>query len=358
MAEGASFRVYQLAVGEEDKDITSTEHNKGSTMFYVDKLQFTAHIRYSTEKTDVSSDETTFEIYNLTRDSASKFKREGATIMLRAGYDTHFKRDTSGEIIPDYNSLPVIYMGKILWATTVKKGVDKVTKIVCSSDSAERDVLKVSLGYAPKTKRATIIKDLAARMGFATLEMDLTGLGDSSYATGLSIYGSVSAALNRICEENGLMWFTYNQQIRIVPVDPKVTNLAWEVWPFQIIDSVEGYYRRQQSAKKPPKNPTNSQGKPKTPKDPKREDQTRTTVKNTDGSKLVTTITTGVKFKTFLDGRFKLGDNVVIRGSDEYLEQISDAKGQFRIISLSHDLDYLGGSWTTEIEAISASGGS
>lgn len=353
MAEGASFRVYQLAVGEESTDVNGAEHNQKQKMFYIDKLQFTAQIHYSTEKTDVSSDETTFEIYNLNPESAQKFKRSGATVMLRAGYDTQFKRDDSGEIVNDYDSLPIIYMGRVIWASTVKRGVDKVTKIVCSSDAAERDVVKVSVSYKPRTTKADVIKDLVKRMGFSILDMDLSTLGDVAYPSGMSVYGSVASALNRICQENGLMWFTHNQQIRVVPIQAKPTNLAWEIFPFQVIDSVEGYYKRNQSVKKPTKKKTNSRGK--TPKEPKREDTTVTTVEQEDGSKLRTTIRTGVKFKTFLDGRFKLGDNVVIRGSDEYLEQINSANGQFRIISIAHSLDFRGGEWSTELELVSAS---
>lgn len=352
MADGASFRVYQLAVGEENQSVDATEHNQKGDMFYIDKLQFTASINYTSEKTDVSSDETTFEIYNLNRESASKFKRAGATIMLRAGYDTQFERDAYGEIIMDYESLPIIYMGTIVWATTYKRGVDKITKVICSSDSAERDVIKVSMGYAPKTRKADVIKDLVNKMGLAVLELDLESLGDTAYTGGLSIYGSVSEALNRICEENGLMWFTHNKQIRIMPITAKSVTTAWEVWPFQVIDSVEGYYKRNQTVKKPTKQKTHSRGKEKTPKS---EDQTITTETRADGSKLTTTTKTGLRFKTFLDGRFKLGDNVVIRGSDEYIEQANDASGQFRIISLSHQLDFRGGAWTTELELVGAS---
>lgn len=352
MADGASFRVYQLAVGEESKDVNGYEHNQKEKMFYIDELQFTAHINYSTEKTDVSSDETTFEIYNLAPESAQKFKRSGATIMLRAGYDTQFKRDEEGNILKDYDSLPIIYMGKVIWASTVKKGLDKVTKVICSSDAAERDVIKVSVSYKPNTTKADVIKDLVKRMGFSVLDMDLSGLGDVAYPSGMAIYGSVSSALNRFCQENGLMWFTHNQQIRVIPITAKPTNLAWEIFPFQIIDSVEGYYKRNQSVQKPVKKKTNSRGKTK---DPKREDTDVTSETQSDGSKLRTTIKTGLKFKTFLDGRFKLGDNVVIRGSDEYLQQINNANGQFRIISIAHDLDFRGGAWTTELELVSAS---
>lgn len=352
MADGASFRVYQLAVGEEATDINGSEHNQKENMFYVDKLQFTASIHYSTEKTDVSSDETTFEIFNLNHESSQKFKRSGATIMLRAGYDTQFKRDSNGEIIMDYDSLPIIYMGKVIWASTVKRGVDKVTKVICSSDAAERDVMKVSVSYKPKTTKADVIRDLVKRMGFSVLDMDLTSLADTAYPSGMAVYGSVSSALNRICQENGLMWFTHNQQIRVMPVTATTTNLAWEIFPFQVIDSVEGYYKRNQSVKKPVKKPSKARGKTK---EPKREDTTVSTTTQADGSKLRTTIKTGLKFKTFLDGRFKLGDNVVIRGSEEYLEQINNANGQFRIISIAHDLDFRGGGWTTELELVSAS---
>lgn len=357
MADGASFRVYQLAVGDEDAQVNGTEHNEKGSMFYIDKLQFSASIKYSTEKTDTSSDETTFEIYNLNRESSAKFKKIGATVMLRAGYDTQFKRGEDGEIIMDYQSLPVIYVGKIIYAYTVKRGVDKITKVICSSDSVERAVKQVSVGYAPKTKRADVVKDLVKRLGLSVLEMDLSTLGDKSYETGMSIYGSVSNALNRVCQENGLMWFTHNQQIRVVPADAKALNTAWEVWPFQVIDSVEGYYKRQQSEQMAKAKTTHSRGKKHkdNPYKKKPEDEKTTVETRADGSKLKTKITSGLRFKTFLDGRLKLGDNVVIRGSEEYLEQMQDAHGQFRIIAVTHDLDFRGGSWTTELDLIAAS---
>lgn len=357
MADGASsFRVYQLAVGDEQKDANASEHNQKGDMFYIDKMQFNATISYTTDKSGVSSDETTFEIYNLNRESAAKFKKVKSMVMLRAGYDTMFKRDDAGEIIPDYDSLPIIYIGSIIYAYTVKRGVDKITRVICSSDKDERAITKTSIGYAPNTKKADVIKDLVKKLGFATLEMDFGNLGDKSYPTGFSVYGSVANTLNRVCEENGLMWFTYNKQIRIVPIDAKSTTLAWEVWPFQVIDSVEGYYRRTQSLTKPPKKVTHPRGKPKK-KEAKAhaEDISLTTEKNADGSKLNTRIKSGLRFKTFLDGRIKLGDNVVIRGSEEYLDQMEDANGQFRVIGINHSLDYRGGSWTTELDLIAAS---
>lgn len=356
MAEGASFRVYQLAVGDESKDANGSEHNEKGNMFYIDKLQFTATINYTTDKSGVSSDETTFEIMGLNRESSAKFKKVGSMIMLRAGYDTAFKRDDTGEIINDYESLPIIYIGSIIYAYTVKRGVDKVTRVVCSSDKDERAITKTSIAYAPNTKKADVIKDLVKKLGFSSLEMDFGNLGDKAYPSGYSVYGSVANTLNRICEENGLMWFTYNKQIRIVPIDAKSTNLAWEVWPFQVIDSVEGYYKRTQSLTKPPAKTTHSRGKKKaaTPKE-HAEDISLNTQVNADGSKLKTRIKSGLRFKTFLDGRIKLGDNVVIRGSDEYLEQMANANGQFRVIGISHTLDYRGGSWQSEFDLVAAS---
>lgn len=361
MADGASFRVYQLAVGDgggsQSSQIDGAEHNQRGDMFFIDKLQFTASINYTTDKSGVSSDETTFEIYNLNRESAAKFKKHDATIMLRAGYDTQFKRDSEGNIIMDYESLPIIYIGTILYADTVKRGVDKVTKVICSSDKHERAITKTSIAYAPKTKKADVIRDLSKKLGFSVMEMDLSTLGDKAYPSGFSVYGSVANTLNRVCEENGLMWFTYNKQIRIVPVEANSTNLAWEVWPYQVINSVEGYFQRTQSQTKPKAQKTHSRGKPKKPTEPveRPEDVKVSETTQADGTKIKTKIKTGLRFKTFLDGRIKLGDNVVIRGSDEYIEQLDEANGQFRVIGINHNLDYLGGEWTTELNLVAAS---
>lgn len=346
MPLGTAFRVYQLAISDE-KGLNNnpSQHSKvPENMAYFDKLQMTASINYSADKTKVSSDDTSIEIYNLTPEARKLFKQDKATIMLRAGYDDTFDRDEQGYIVPRYEELPIIYIGSVIYAYSEKRGMDFVTKVYCSSDKVERAVTKASLSFAPNTPRATVVEALAKQLSLPILELETSHIQGQVYEGGLSIYGRVADELTRVCEENGLVWFTHNKQVRVVPVKNIPKLLAWEIHPYNVIDSVEGYYQRTETPEKPKKVSAHPRGhkKPSTPKETKKLPQNVTEVKTSD---MTQKTKRGVKLKVHLDGRIKLGDNVKLVNMDEFT-------AQYKVIGIQHSLDYKGGSWQTELDLV------
>ncbi|XAO54242.1 baseplate hub protein [Yersinia phage vB_YenM_P778] len=345
MPTGTAFRVYQLAIGDESKgyDNQPTEHSKDdNNMSYFTDMQFSCSVNYTSDKSKTSTDDTSFDIYNLNPDSRAKFLVEGATVMLRAGYDDNFERDAAGDVVPNYETLPIIYLGSVSYAVTQKRGVDMVTKVFCSNDKIERLTTMTSTTYAQGTKRSAVITDLVKQLNLAILEIDTSTIKDAVYEGGISVYGRVADELTRICEENGLMWYTHNKQVRVTPLAAAPKTLAWEIRPFQVIDSVEGYYKRTQTKIKPKKASAHPRGaKKKTEPAPLPEN---TTVTTKDGIK--TKVRKGVRCKVHLDGRLKLGDNVK-------LIDTGDFDGQYKIISIQHSLNFRGGEWSTELDLVS-----
>lgn len=328
----SSFRCYQLAVGTEAQAFQdkSTQHTKKTEdLIFFDNLEFTASVSYTSDKNRSSTDDTTFEIYNLNPEMKSYFKTIGATVLLRAGYEDNFPRDENGYVKPNYEELPVIYLGTVEYAYTYKRGVDMITRVICSNDKFERAVTKSSVTYPAGTKREAIIRDLIKQLGFSVLEADMKSVSAYTYVNGFTVYGSTAEALTRVCEENGLRWFTFNKQIRIIQTETSAKTNAWIIYPENVIDSIQGYYKR--TKKKVPK---------KAPKKPKPLPSDVVEVKEGNA---IYRIKSGVRCKIHLDGRIRLGDNIAIKGTEDF-------DGQYRVRALNHSLNFMSGEWTTSLD--------
>lgn len=361
MANGIPQRAYQLMVGTEvhSFDGKASQSATSEDMLSFDNLQFTGNFDFDADNTHESSDDSVIEIYNLNPETRAAFHQHGATVMLRAGYDTDFLRNESGEIIPDYASLPVIYLGTVINALDkpVAGGVDRVTKVWLSTDKLERSTIDFSQAFAPGTKKADVIRDLVKRMGMPVLRLDIEHIGDISYPSGLSCFGSVASRLTKVCKENGLQWSVHNKTISVTRADNLVATQgnkdaeAWLLTPDQILN-LEGYFDRQSSPDNVAKKKSHSsRSKPhKTKVLP--ED-----VKVVKAGGVKTKTRQGVNVTTFLNGNIRIHDLVKIEGMTEYLPE--DEKGRmsdglYRVIKIGHDMDYLRGDWSTQLKLVPA----
>lgn len=76
-----------------------------------------------------------------------------------------------------------------------------------------------------------------------------------STTTVYSLWFSVWCFDQSLWKKNGLKWFTFNKQIRVIPAEPD-SGEGWAIGASNIIGSVEGYYRRTRKALKTTTTPT------------------------------------------------------------------------------------------------------
>lgn len=328
----AAVRVYQIGVGSEDVAFEGSGANRTTTkkLTTITNMQFSMTATYTTRKKTASSDMTMLEIINLPDDIQKKFNEQGAVVMVKAGYMSDYLKpsvnstvnpyDTgksklgeesprSDEPVVDYDKLPIIYLGTILYGFSVKRGVEMTTVVYLSNDKIERVEKKTTSSFPANVKRREVLSQIVADMGM-TLAPSSVKLGEEVYKNGWTAFGNTSDQLEKFCSENNLRWFCYNKQIQVFrPSQKKPTQTrAWLLTPEDIIDSIEPFYKREKKTKKglqPPKY--------------------------------------GVRCRIYLDGRISLGDYVE-------LKDVGDLSGVYQITSLTHTLNYLGGGWETSLE--------
>lgn len=345
-------RAYLIAVGREGEHQDAAGHAVSTTrVTAITDLAMSASIRADFEKNDVSTDDVTINIYNLTPDERSHFETEGNSIILRAGYTWGWQRDDKGWIISEHEKLPLIFAGHIIHAYTERSGVDLVTKVFCSADKVIRSVTMVSEAFSPGTARANVIRAIASKFGVPIIEFDTGNLGSKSYPTGYSCYGQAQKVMNSLCAENGLIWSIERGQLRIIPKVHKATKQVWTLNSQNLL-SLQGQFSRTSSKHEAAKRKTHkSKAKLKEPK----AGQTIEKVQLDDGGYLQTKTTNTIKAKMFLAPELTLGACVKFAEDlEQYLggERFRDvnAKGDFRIIAIDHTMNYISGEWATEID--------
>ncbi|WP_400217231.1 hypothetical protein [Escherichia coli] len=324
------LRDYQIIVGSSAEAFSGKPElqKKAKDATILEKLQFDATVQVSSEKSKTSNDIMQIRLTNLSKDIKEQFKVPGATIMIRAGYTDITQRDLSGNIQRKPDELPVVYLGTIEHTITTRRGNDSVTIAYASSDKVERAVTKVSQSFPPGTKVSDIIESLLKVINLPRGHIDLSSVKDEVYRGGLSVYGKAMNSLTDICDEWNLKFFVHDKKVNVVPRQPngKSKVEVWDIFPNHIIDFPEGSYTRSQS--KPQKSKTSGQ-KTKTKKDEKE-----------------TVVKEGVTIKLHLDGRIKCGSHVRIN-------EIEGFNGVYRVESLSHNMSYIGGDWSTELQLLS-----
>lgn len=355
MSQGVPIRVYQVIVGTESATFSNTpgQHNSSQMDAVIfDNIRMEGRVSVDNTPTTTSSDDVEFQFYNLNKTTRQALMQENATLMLKAGYDTAWKRDSSGNIITEYDSLPIIFIGGIVHAYTKKDpgSNDVVTVVNCSSDQKIRNMTKVSISYKPNTTKAGVIRDLVSRLGLPVSRMELSSLGDTAYASGMAVYGQLDHALTRICKENGLQFTVHNGTISVLrsdsipPSDSKTNVDAWVYTPAQITD-LDAYFEQRSvklHAKKTPSHRGTQKASP--------EDQT---VSTKDGIRTKTRH--GINMKTQLNGNIKMHDFIKLDGLNAIMPDGADGDlkdGIYRTIRIDHAVNWPDGDWSTSLKMV------
>jgi hypothetical protein len=139
-------------------------------------------------------------VYNLTQTQRNATTQRGTVIRLDAGY---------------VGAASVLYVGEIVGFNHKREGTDWVSTFQCR-DGDKAWLTYTSRSYASGTPRLTIVRDLAADMGFA-VNSDAATLIDAYGSTraGIVTHGHAFIEMDEVLKPLGLSWSIQDGQLQV-----------------------------------------------------------------------------------------------------------------------------------------------
>ncbi len=257
-------------------------------------------------------------IYNLAEATRRAMEKPDLRAYLYAGYE-----EESGGIL--------LAAGTVVDAFTRFETPDVVTELAVVDGYGELRDSAVSLSYGAGASSATIIQDVAAKMGLV-LNMPRS-LPPRTWDHGFSFYGPARAALHKLCKGAGLEWSIQNQTLQVVAVrgttERSVVVLRADSGLIGSPDRVRQAAREMDATATP-------DGTAK--KRPKKDTSTAGVIKSERQQR------TGWRVRSLLLPWINPGDRVKMESRQ--------VQGLWRVQAVSHNGDYQGGDWTTDLDLV------
>ena len=315
--DGNFIRQYKLLIGTTTKTSNSGSFNStvdldsklGSSknsqnMRVIDDLQIKATIKKDNNKEPNKSQ---ISVYNLSDDTVgyiNKNIRNNVAVALAVGYR-------------DAGTLDVIFKGTVQWVSDTFNGVDRVTTLHCVDGGINLSLARSSRSYPKGTKVKDIINGLVTDLGATTGNVTVDSSQTISSACAMS--GSTSFYLNHICNGIDHNFSIQDGSVFITPRSKMFSNRsAYISADSGLIGSPQPFH----NDIKPTQSVTKSSTKAKKPTD-------------------------GVKFKCEVNGSI-LPEKTVWLKSKDY-------NSGFKVVSVTHNIDYEGNVFTTDVESVAVS---
>lgn len=175
-----------------------------------------------------SANQSTIQVYNLSKDSRSYIKK-GQIATLEAGY-----KDS------DFGLICAGYIDRV---SSKKQGADYVTTIEIKDGLNFLQASSLSLSFTSGTTLNQIIDKIISSAGFS--RGVIKGIPNKVFNAGYSAFGRPAKILKDLTTSNGLKFFVTNQQINIIPkneqFDSRVILLDYESGLLTVEPDSEGY---------------------------------------------------------------------------------------------------------------------
>lgn len=284
-----------------DTKLTSTSSSGG--MKEITKNQIRATIKKDNNKDPNKSEITVVNLSDSTVNYINQNIRNNVAVVLQVGYENQ--------------TLNTIFSGTIQWISDSFDGVDRNTVLHCVDGGINISLARSSKSFPKGTRVSTVIQSLVSDMG--TPVGNVTVDTDATISSASVMCGSTSHYLENICKSNDHNFSIQDGSIYITPRSKMFSQRTSYISPDTgLIGSPQPFH----NDIKPTKRVTKSSKKAKKPTD-------------------------GVRFKCEIDSSLVPEKTVWLKSKDY--------DGGFKVVTVTHTLDYEGNQWLTEVEAVSVS---
>ena len=262
--------------------------------------------------------------FDVMKDLTEKTNKSNVTIfnMAKANRDKVSQQDTEVEIYLGYEGTGEIcvFKGTVVYAKTFREGNDVKTKLDLSDGQIAIRDCQLSLSFAKGTSKKTAVDAVAHDMGIAVEYGDGVQLG--IFPAGFSFVGAGKDAMNSILGTE-YTWSIQNNIMQVIAAGGVFVNKGYV---FSASSGLVGAPERINES-----NPYEDEETAK-----RRQAQKNHTDRPQKRA--------GWKIQTLMTPSVNAGDKVGV-DSDEI-------SGWFRVESVHHKGDYIGGTWTSEFTLI------
>ncbi len=306
-------RQYRLLVGKKGS----------STGIEITELRIKFDIEKSAKKNPNNS---TIEIYNLTKSTRAELEKPNTRCVLYAGY-----KDQDGPVL--------IFQGDVTFAWTAFELPDVITKFELGDGSAAIRDTTISVGYGKGVNSKQILHDVSKKMD-TPLVMP-SNLIDRVWQNGLSFFGPARTLLDKVTKGSNTEWSIQNGNLQVIETGMVTTRQG-------IIISAESGLIKSPERERAAKDQKSGKTKPASHSaESELEDESEEG--DTPSKKIKSTSepakgVDGWRVNTLLMPSLNPGDRVQLDSRS--------VQGIFRIQELKHKGDNWEGDWQTEMKLI------
>lgn len=277
--------------------------------------QLTATINGNIESKGSNARGCTIRVYNLSEETARYLTLSNLKVILKAGYEDDYKND----------SLPVIFSGQVKQSRHITKRQDNYVELICQDGYTPSTAIKINKSLKSTEGNPVTANDVFDYLISVWNKNGIASTNSSIRFDDLPIHpstvpfrggwtgeGYLRDLTDEICDAFNYQWYIVNGVLYIQSAFENRVRDVVELDMSIIKDISDGE------------------------QDVKRDSNTK------EKSRITLT--------TFLNGTITEGKYINIVPTSDPLDKHTKYYGLYKIISVSHQLDYRGAAWDTKVE--------